>query len=490
MREDDRWAIEDQGVPSLDLMETAGIALAGKTASLTKAGQRILVVCGKGNNGGDGLVAARILAESGHQVETVLVGGGEGVTPDSQVNLDRLGSFRDAPDGRIGEILPDFEIAIDAIFGTGFSGEPRDAAAAAISSLNEASSIVVAADIPSGVDASNGEIVGTAVEATATVTFHRPKIGHWVAPGRWVRGDLEIAPIGIPAGAPAVPYAGLISDRVLSLPPTRSATSNKFTAGKVIVCGGSRGLTGAVCLSATAAIRSGAGYATVVVPAELEQIFEVKLTEVMSVGCPSREGRFRGAAEEQIVSACEGADAVVLGPGIGREPSLERLLRGLITRVSSPLVIDADAFQALAGGLALLSERRHPTVMTPHAGELALLLGTDAAQVAEHRLESALEAARVSKAVVVSKGDDTIVTDGDRIAINPYSTPGLATAGTGDILSGMVGGILARGVDPFEAACVAVKAHSRAGLAAVARVGIDCMIASDVLAAIPEGMRE
>lgn len=488
MREDDRWAIEEQGVPSIELMETAGIALARKTESFIQPGQRVLVVCGKGNNGGDGLVAARILGESGHQVETVLVGGGEGVTPDSKVNLDRLGSFRDAPDGRISEMLPEFEVVIDAIFGTGFSGEPRDAAAAAISSLNEASSTVVAADIPSGVNASTGEILGSAVEATATVTFHMSKIGHWVAPGRWVRGELEIAPIGIPSGAPAIPYAGLISDRVLSLPPTRGATSNKFTAGRVIICGGSRGLTGAVCLSATAAIRSGAGYATVVVPAELEQIFEVKLTEVMSVGCPSREGVFRAAAEEQIVAACEGADAIVFGPGIGREPSLERLLRGLMSRLSSPLVIDADAFQALGGGLALLSERRRPTVLTPHAGELARLLDTDPTQVSEHRLESALEAARISKSVVVSKGDDTIVTDGDRIAINPYSTPGLATAGTGDVLSGMIGGMLARGLDPFEAACVAVKAHSRAGLAAANRVGTDSVIASDVVDAIPEGL--
>jgi NAD(P)H-hydrate epimerase len=257
----------------------------------------------------------------------------------------------------------------------------------------------------------------------------------------------------------------------------------------VIICGGSRGLTGAVCLSATAAIRSGAGYATVVVPAELEQIFEVKLTEVMSVGCPSREGVFRGAAEEQIVAACEGADAIVFGPGIGREPSLERLLRSLISRLSSPLVIDADAFQALSGALALISERRQPTVITPHAGELARLLDEDSTQIAEHRLESALEAARISKAVVVSKGDDTIVTDGDRVAINPYSTPGLATAGTGDILSGMIGAMLARGLDPFEAACVAVKAHARAGLAAVDRVGADSVIAGDVLDAIPEGLK-
>ena len=488
MREDDRWAIEDRGISSLELMETAGMALAERAASLAGSDKRILVVCGKGNNGGDGLVAARVLRERGHQVETVLVGGTDGITPDSQVNLDRLGPVVEVADGRIGALLSEAEVAVDAIFGTGFAGEPRDAAAAAISSLNDSNSSVVSADIASGVNASTGEIAGEAVKADATVTFHLSKIGHWIAPGKWVCGDLAVAPIGIPDDAPAAAYAGLISDRVLAAPPARGSESNKFTSGQVVICGGSRGLTGAVCMSATAAVRSGAGYATVVVPAELAQIFEIKLTEVMSVGCPSREGFFRGAAEEQMVAACEGADAIVFGPGLGREPSLERLARNLLPRFSAPLVVDADAFQALSGKLGLLSDRRQATVLTPHAGELARLLEVDSAQVSEHRLESAMEAARLSGSVVVFKGDDTIVTDGEKVAINPYSTPALATAGTGDVLSGMIGAMLARGLDPFESACVAVKAHARAGIAAANCVGVDSVIASDVLEEIPGGL--
>ena len=488
MREDDRWAIEERGIASLELMETAGVALAERAATLAGREKSILVVCGKGNNGGDGLVAARVLRESGHRVETVLVGGGGGMTPDSQANLDRLGSVEEVADGKIGELLSSAEVAVDAIFGTGFVGEPRDAAAAAISSLNDSDCSVVAADIASGVNASTGEIAGEAVRADATVTFHLPKIGHWIAPGKWVRGDLEVAPIGIPADAPADPHSGLISDGVLELAPARGAQSNKFTSGRVAICGGSRGLTGAVCLSAMAAVRSGAGYATVVVPAELEQIFEIKLTEVMSVGCPSREGLFRGAAEEQILAACDGSDAVVFGPGIGREPSLERVVRNLLPRFSAPLVVDADAFQALDGRLAVLSDRRQATVLTPHAGELARLLETDSAQISEHRLESALEAARLSGSVVVCKGDDTIITDGETVAINPYTTPALATAGTGDVLSGMIGAMLARGLGPFESACLAVKAHARAGIAAASRIGADSVVASDVLEEIPGGL--
>lgn len=489
MREEDRWAIEERGIPSLDLMETAGNALAAKTASLIGPGEKVVVVSGKGNNGGDGLVAARILRERGHEVEVALLGGADGLTPDSQTNLERFGPVTEIADGSVGDLLSGAAVAIDAIFGTGFAGEPRDAAAAAISALNESEVPVVAADIASGVNASTGEIAGDAVDSVATVTFHLSKIGHWVAPGRWVRGELEVVPIGIPQEGPADPFAGLISDRVLELPPARGQRSNKFTSGQVAICGGSRGLTGAVCMSATAAIRTGAGYATVVVPAELEQIFEAKLTEVMSVGCPSRNGSFRGAAEEQIISTCEGSAAVVFGPGIGRDPSIERVVRNLVPRFASPLVVDADALHALSGKLQILAERRHPTVITPHSGELARLLEISSDEVEEHRLETAMAAARKASCVVVSKGDDTIVTDGQRVAVNPYSTPALATAGTGDVLSGMIGAMLARGLESFPAACAGVKGHSRAGIAAAGEIGVDSVIASDVLEHIPEGIR-
>jgi ADP-dependent NAD(P)H-hydrate dehydratase / NAD(P)H-hydrate epimerase len=256
-----------------------------------------------------------------------------------------------------------------------------------------------------------------------------------------------------------------------------------------VIVGGSRGLTGAVCLAAAAAIRSGAGYATVAVPADLERIFEVKLTEVMSIGVASRDGRLRPAASEQILGATERAACVVLGSGMGREPGTQRLIQEITPRIKAPLVVDADGLNAHAGRIEKLAERAGPLVLTPHAGEMARLLDTDSDSIEEKRLESAREAARRSGAIVVLKGDDSIVSDGERTAINAVSSPQLATAGTGDVLSGMIGALIARGVEPFAATCAAVVAHSRAGRAAGERIGDDSVIAGDVIDSIPAGLR-
>jgi NAD(P)H-hydrate epimerase len=379
-------------------------------------------------------------------------------------------------------------VVVDAVFGTGFAGMPRDPAASAIAAMNEVDAPVVATDIASGVNASTGEVEGRAVAADVTVTFHASKIGHWVAPGKDHTGELRVAPIGIPGGAPIEVADGLISPRVLELAPPRAAGSTKFTSGQVVIVGGSRGLTGAVCLSALGAIRAGAGYATVAVPADLEAIFEAKLTEVMSLGCASRDGRLRPAASEQILGATERAACVVLGSGMGREQGTQRLVQELAQRIEAPLVLDADGLNAHANQVEKLAERRRPLVLTPHAGEMGRLLGRDASVIQAKRVDSAREAARRSGAIVLLKGDDSIVTDGDRLAINRVSSPLLATAGTGDVLSGMIAALIARGVQPFAATCAAVVAHSRAGRAAGERVGHDSVIAGDVIDSIPAGL--
>ncbi len=488
MRAVDAWAIERRGVASLDLMETAGRAVA-EAAEQIAVSRRAVVVCGKGNNGGDGLVAARALAESGYEVETLLLWPGEELSPDAGANLERLGSARHVGADQLGAALRGAGVVIDAIFGTGFAGEARDPAAAAIEAINAAGAPVVAADIASGVNASTGEVEGAAVRADATVSFHAAKLGHWISPGKRRTGELRVVPIGIPDGAPGNARAGLIEPSVLSLLPPRGADSTKFSSGQVVIVGGSRGLTGAVCLSASAAIRAGAGYATVAVPAELEQIFEVKLTEVMSVGCASREGRLRRAASEQVLGLTERAAAVVLGPGIGREDGTKDLVRELALRIEAPLLIDADGLNAHAGRLKKLREREQATVLTPHEGELGRLLELDSERIKASRLASATEAAERSGAIVVLKGDDTIVTDGGRLAVSRGGSPALATAGTGDVLSGLTGGLLARGVEPFAAACAAVIAHTRAGREAARSVGaVESVIAGDVVEAIPAGL--
>jgi ADP-dependent NAD(P)H-hydrate dehydratase / NAD(P)H-hydrate epimerase len=487
MRATDRWAIQDQGVPSLQLMETAGRAVAEAAAEVAGSG-RAAVVCGKGNNGGDGLVAARALREMGFAVDAVLLAPGDQLSEDARANLDRFDGARQVGVPELPPALDGAGVVIDAVFGTGFAGAPRDPAASAIDAMNDTHAPVVATDMASGVNASTGEVEGNAVDADLTVTFHAPKLGQWIAPGKENTGKLRVAPIGIPDGAPVEPTAGLISTRVLELAPHRAPGSTKFTSGQVVVIGGSRGLTGAVCLSALGAIRTGAGYATVAVPADLESIFEVKLTEVMSIGCASRDGRLRPAASEQILSATERAACVVLGSGMGREQGTQRLARELAQRIEAPLVLDADGLNAHAGRLETLAERKGPLVLTPHEGEMGRLLERDSSAVKAKRLERAWEAAERSGAIVLLKGDDSIVTDSERVAINAVSSPQLATAGTGDVLTGVIAALIARGVEPFAAACAAVLAHSRAGRIAGERVGHDSVIAGDVVDAIPAGL--
>jgi hydroxyethylthiazole kinase-like uncharacterized protein yjeF len=487
MRATDRWAIQEQGVPSLQLMETAGRAVAEAAAEAAGAG-RAAIVCGKGNNGGDGLVAARALREMGFEVDALLLGPGDQLSEDARANLERAGSGRQVGVGELPAALDGAGVIVDAIFGTGFAGAPRDPARSAIDAINDADAPVVATDIASGVNASTGEVEGKAVGADVTVTFHAPKLGHWIAPGKEHTGKLRVAPIGIPGGPPVESTAGLIGTRVLELAPHRVAGSTKFSSGQVVVVGGSRGLTGAVCLSALGAIRSGAGYATVAVPADLESIFEIKLTEVMSLGCASRDGRLRPAASEQILGATERAACVVLGSGMGREQGTQRLARELTQRIRAPLVLDADGLNAHAGRVESLADRDQPLVLTPHEGEMGRLLDRDSSEIKAKRLDSARETAERSGAIVLLKGDDSIVADGDRVAVNAVSSPQLATAGTGDVLTGVIAALIARGLEPFAATCAAVVAHSRAGRVAGERVGHDSVIAGDVVEAMPTGL--
>jgi NAD(P)H-hydrate epimerase len=470
MRAVDRWAIETQGIPAAELMEAAGTALAEAVAGLAPQGP-VRIVCGKGNNGGDGEVAARRLRGMGFEVEAV--------------NL----WSDDAPEDLDGWLAGSGAV-VDAIFGTGFQGAPREPAAVAIEAINRCGAPVIACDIASGVDASSGEVEGAAVEADLTVTFHGAKLGQRIAPGKWHTGELAVVPIGIPAGAPGEPEGGTISPVVLALAPRRGPRSTKFSSGQVAIAGGSRGLTGAVRMSSLAAIRAGAGYATVAVPAELEPVFEAGEPEVMSVGCPGGDGCLALASVKAVLRTFEPAAACVLGPGMGRDPGSVELAREVVGAIEAPLVIDADGLNAFAGQLDRIAARRAPTVLTPHAGELGRLLERDSEAIAAHRLASVREAAKAAGAVVVLKGDDTIVSDGERVAVNAISAPALATAGSGDVLSGVVAALLARGLEPFAAASAAVVAHARAGRDAAARIGTaESVIATDVIDSIAVGLR-
>ena len=490
MRDADAWAISAQGIPSLELMEAAGRAVADEALAIAAQGPA-RIVCGKGNNAGDGLVAARHLARAGIETEVLLLWPAAELSPDAAANLERYeGRVADVGPGGLGERLAGSGVVVDAIFGTGFEGAPREPVAGAIAAINACGASIVAADIASGVDASTGEVAGAAVRADATVGFHAAKLGHWIAPGKGHRGGLRVAAIGIPDGAPSRAPGGLIADAVLGLPPKRAPGSTKFTSGQVLVVGGSRGLTGSVCLAAGGAVRAGAGYATVAVPASLETIFEVKLTEVMSRGCGDEDGHLAPGSAAEVLAAAERAAAVALGPGLGRFDGASELVGEIAAGVRAPLVIDADGLNALAGRLERLRERRAPTVLTPHAGELARLLESDSEAIGARRLKSAREAAERSGAIVVLKGDDSIVAGpAGELAVNGLSSPGLATAGTGDVLTGVAAALLARCEQPFAAVCAAVHAHSRAGrIAAARRACAEAVIASDVIEALPGGL--
>ena len=483
MRATDAWAIERQGIPSLELMERAGTALADEVQRRCRT-DRLVVVCGRGNNGGDGLVAARLLRERGRDVEVLCTADPEDFEGDARANLERLPG--PAPQGFAAQQLSPASGVVDALLGTGFSGAPREPAASAIEAINAAGAPVVAADVPSGVDASSGRVEGAAVRARATVTFHAAKPGLHIAPGKRFAGEVSVVDIGIPAGAPGEPQVGLIAPAVMDEVPARHAASTKFSEGAVAVVGGSAGLTGAPTMASEAAARAGAGYVTALVPDSLELVFELRLLEVMTRGLPDREGALAAEALEPALAALGRVDAVALGPGIGRDEQTVEVVRSLARRVEAALLLDADGLNAHAGHLADLRQRAAPTVLTPHAGELARLLETDSRGVEAERLDHVRRAAAQAQAVVVLKGDDTLVADpGGRVAVSAGGVPALATAGTGDVLCGVIAAMLAKGLPAFTAACAGVHLHCAAGAHAARRLGPDGVIARDVIEALP-----
>lgn len=493
MRAVDGWTIETGGVPSLELMELAGQAVARAALEPSPEGP-IVIVCGKGNNGGDGLVAARLLRENKDrlgekQVIVVLLGDPGELSADSNVNLGRLPG--DPPHAFDAGLISSAGVIVDAVLGTGASGAVRGVVAEAVTAINGRSSVarVISVDVPTGVDANTGVVAGDAVYADLTISLHLPKVGQYVAPGVFHCGEVRVADIGIPpeaiAGADVEPAAATIGPRVLKLAPRRDDASSKFSSGVLGIVGGSTGLTGAPCMAAQAAQRTGAGYVTVFVPESLNIVFEQRLLEVMSVPLPDTDGAITTAALPRIEEKSKRCDALVVGPGIGRDESTIELVRALVASSELPMLIDADGLYGFSGRIEDL-QREAPLVITPHVGELARLLGKDSDVVEHSRLENAAEAATRSGAVVVLKGSDTIIaTPDDSPLINTLRAPGLATAGTGDVLSGIAGAYLAKGLAAREAAAAAVYAHALAGREASERRGTNHMIASDVIQVLP-----
>ncbi|HEY4895294.1 MAG TPA: NAD(P)H-hydrate dehydratase [Solirubrobacteraceae bacterium] len=502
MREVDRWAIEERDIEGISLMERAG---AGVVKALEKiAGEgRVAVVCGKGNNGGDGLVVARLLRNADRTVEVFCVAPPEEYSGDARTNLERLpgagplrldgsqwrkkdtGERREALDGNP---LAGTAVIVDAILGTGFEGEPHGAPGEAIDLVNAAGVPVLSVDVPSGVDASTGVVAGRAVTAAVTVTFHAAKPGLWIRPGKAHAGEIQRIGIGVPRGAPLEASVGLIEASILHCLPKREASGTKFTSGHVLVVGGSPGLTGAPKMTAMAAMRTGAGYVTACVPRSLQPIIASGATpELMSRGMADADGAMVLDAVAGVLDASERGGSMALGPGLGRSEGAQAFAQRVAHEATVAIVIDADGLNAYAGQLGRLGSRQAPTILTPHAGELGRLLGLDSHEIERARLEHVRAAAELAGAIVVLKGDDTLIADpSGMVAVSPGASPALATAGTGDVLTGVIAAFLAQGLEPFTAAAAGVWLHAEAGRRAAVRVGaVEGVIASDVIAALP-----
>jgi hydroxyethylthiazole kinase-like uncharacterized protein yjeF len=505
MRGVDRWAIEERGVAGLDLMERAGAGVAGAVEDLAADGP-VTVVCGKGNNGGDGLVVARLLRQAGHHVAVVCASPPQEYTGDARANLERLPgpaplrldgtrwpSEDDPAEVAAAEEVVDVFVRgaaiVDALLGTGFEGEPRGAVAEAIDAINRAGAPVVSVDVPSGVEASTGVVAGSAVHAAITVTFHAAKPGLWIFPGKAHAGSVRVIDIGIPRGAPAAGPVGLMTAAVLDELPGRDASWTKFKSGQVLLVGGSRGLTGAPAMAARASMRAGAGYVTACVPASVQAVLAGSGTpELMTRGLPDDgEGSLSPDGAEQVLAASGRVGALALGPGLGRAEGAATLARRIAAEADVPMVIDADGLNAHAGRLGDLAGRGAATVLTPHAGELGRLLGLESAEIERERLRHVRAAAALSGAVVVLKGDDSLIADpSGHVAVSPGATPALATAGTGDVLTGVIAALLAQGLEPFTAAAAGVWLHAHAGREAARRLGaVEGVIAGDVIEALP-----
>ena len=435
--------------PLDELMERAGRAVAELV--LEQFPGRVAVVCGGGNNGGDGRVCARVLREAGREVTVV----------------EAFGEIAGA------------DVIVDALLGIGLRDAPSHDLARVIERINEAGIPVVAVDVPSGVNASTGEVPGVAVEATATVTFGSAKVGLAVAPGRFHAGRVHVAPIGL---APAAHQHFVATPQLLQRVPRKGRDSTKYRAGAVLVVGGSPGFTGAPMLAALAAFRADAGYVTLAVPESTLAVVEAGVLEAVKQPLPEdASGRLLPRAAEAILDLAERAGAVAIGPGLGRTDGTRDLVRLLLEQLELPVVLDADALWSLEP-----FRRRGSTVLTPHAGELGRLLDIGSREVDAHRFASVQQAASRFGSVVLLKGADTLVAAPRAgVVVAPYGTPALATAGTGDVLTGVVAAFLAKGMEPQQAAAAAAVAHGLASRLVEPAVGV---VASDLLPAVPRAL--
>jgi len=503
MRLLDKMAIESYGIPGIVLMENAAMAVTNRALEYLKltAKNDVIVVCGGGNNGGDGLAAARHLYQQGIDTSVFLLAEASKLKGDAAVNFNIAKNIGiPIKEVHSDEDIKEFichlkcaDLVIDAIFGTGIKGAIEGVAAHVINAINVYNGYVIAVDIPSGINGDTGEVCGCAVEADETVTFALPKIGEIIYPGKKYAGMLTVADIGIPAVA--VDNADIcfyyVDRNDINL-PLRDPDSHKGNYGHVVIIGGSNGFSGAPIMASKAAIRSGAGLVTAVVPSEIYNVVASSSQEVMVRPAPDDgEGRFAADALDIIMDFIKKADAIAIGPGMQVSDDIIYILGTILNNVNIPVVLDADALNAIAKQPDLLFAKKAPLVLTPHPGEMSRLTGLTVNEVQKNRIKTAADFAKEHDVVLILKGAATVTACPDNhVYINSTGNAGMATGGSGDVLTGIIASLIAQGMKIEEAAYTAVFSHGLAGDMAAKSRGMHGMIAGDIIDNIPMCFKE
>lgn len=503
MREIDRRAIEEFGVPGVVLMENAGRGAADVVEALVREmdAARVLVIAGKGNNGGDGHVVARHLVNRGIDCEILLIGRIKDVKGDAGINLDtaiKMGIEVSEESSDIAVVenhIALADIVVDGLLGTGLAKEVSGFYLEVIDAINASELPVVSLDVPSGLDATTGRPLGLAVEADVTVTFCLPKAGTVIHPGADYVGQLEVADIGAPYELlenRGKKTSLILKSHIEEIILPREADSHKGTYGHLLVIAGSAGKSGAAVMAGKSAMRSGAGLVTVAAPSSINNILETNLTEVMTEPLAELDGGFLGtSAVKKGLSLLEVKSALVLGPGLSRQEETGNFVRAIMEKFAVPAVLDADALWHLSAYTGLIKNSSAPLILTPHPGEMATLLGISSKEVQQDRLNIARAFAGKFGCYLVLKGARTLVaTPEEDLYINMTGNPGMATAGTGDVLVGIIGSLLAQGYSALESALAGVYIHGEAGDRVAEEKGEVGLIATDIIERLPEVFKE
>ena len=499
MRQIDTAAIEQAGIPSLELMENAGRAIAQfiiADIAIDLDDAVFSIFCGKGNNGGDGFVVGRYLFLAGYEVQLFHIGAPSELSDDSKQNYDLIKEL-DIPVNEIKSIddlseLLESDFIIDAIFGTGFSGSPKGISSELIEYINSQPQEIIAIDTPSGLSANDGCYDSAVVDADYTITLAQPKYGLYISPGREVAGEVSIVPIGIPDKIVDTfkIYNNLITpEYVYNTLPDRKPDGHKGTFGKLLLLAGSIGMTGAVVLAAKASLRSGCGLAKIGCPISTLPIIASSLIDATTYPLPdvAKKGALAKRGLGEIRKLVADQDALVIGPGIGRHFETKELICRLLLSLDKPAVIDADALHALNGELQILEDTPANLILTPHEKEFFNLTVIEVPQEIHARIETARKFAIEHQTILVLKGSPTIVAHYDgNIYLNQTGNNGMAVGGSGDVLSGIIGSFLAQGIEPIDSALCGVFIHGLAGDIAAYELGERSMIASDIIDFLPE----